>query len=156
MVLVFPQRFTFTTEATSITDTGLRMWRVSSRGLVSGRGAAVRRLWRGLPPDLPRLHAVVERQSDHGIIFISDPQFWLFRDLSLQEGYPQPLSALRMGVSLVGVGDEEEAAVSWGLVWDPEEGPVWGKMRDLEEEQQGDTWTRLLSEGVNGITTDSD
>lgn len=50
---------------------GLMMWRVNSGGLVSGRGASVRRLWRGLPPDLPRLHAVVERHSDHAIIFIS-------------------------------------------------------------------------------------
>uniref|UniRef100_A0A3B5BBH1 Matrix metalloproteinase-17-like n=1 Tax=Stegastes partitus TaxID=144197 RepID=A0A3B5BBH1_9TELE len=50
---------------------GLTMWRVSSGGLVSGRGASVRRLWRSLPPDLPRLHAVLERQSDHAIIFIS-------------------------------------------------------------------------------------
>lgn len=50
---------------------GLTMWRVSAGSLVSGRGAPVRRLWRGLPPDLPRLHAVLERQSDHAIIFIS-------------------------------------------------------------------------------------
>uniref|UniRef100_A0A672ZNY0 Matrix metallopeptidase 17b n=1 Tax=Sphaeramia orbicularis TaxID=375764 RepID=A0A672ZNY0_9TELE len=49
----------------------LMMWRVNGGGLVSGRGASVRRLWRGLPPDLPRIHAVLERQSDHAIIFIS-------------------------------------------------------------------------------------
>lgn len=47
------------------------MWRVNSAGLVSGRGTSVSRLWGGLPPDLPRLHAVLERQSDHAIIFIS-------------------------------------------------------------------------------------
>lgn len=47
------------------------MWRVNSAGLVSGRGAAVSRLWGGLPPDLPPLQAVLERQSDHAIIFIS-------------------------------------------------------------------------------------
>lgn len=50
---------------------GLTMWRVNGGGLVSGRGASVRRLWRGLPPDLPPLHAVLERQSDHAIIFIN-------------------------------------------------------------------------------------
>lgn len=51
------------------------MWRVSGGGLVSGRGASVRRLWKGLPPDLPSLHAVLERQSDHAIIFISGMMF---------------------------------------------------------------------------------
>ncbi|XP_008298426.1 matrix metalloproteinase-17b [Stegastes partitus] len=138
---------------------GLTMWRVSSGGLVSGRGASVRRLWRSLPPDLPRLHAVLERQSDHAIIFISGSQFWLFRDLTLQDGYPQPLSALRMGVSLAGRDadeDEEAGTGRFGLVWDPEEGPVWGKIEPAEEEMQEDTWTRLLKEGVSGITTDTD
>ena len=47
------------------------MWRVTSGGLVSARGTSVRQLWRGLPPDLQRLQAVLERQSDHAIIFIS-------------------------------------------------------------------------------------
>lgn len=57
-------------------------------------------------------------------------------------------------------GDEEEgeaaAAGRWGLVWDPEDGPVWGNMAGAEEETQGDTWTQLLREGVSGITTDGD
>nr|WKW83399.1 mmp17b [Pampus argenteus] len=145
---------------------GLTMWRVSGGGLVSGRGASVRRLWKGLPPDLPRFHAVLERQSDHAIIFISGSQVWLFRDLTLQEGYPQPLSALRMGVSLAGADDEDDvekdeekekgAAGKWGLTWDPEEGPVWGEMRDAENAEQSDAWKQLLREGVSGITTHSD
>ncbi|XP_042275343.1 matrix metalloproteinase-17b [Thunnus maccoyii] len=145
---------------------GLMMWRVSGEGLVSGRGASVRRLWRGLPSDLQRLHAVLERQSDHAIIFISGSQFWLFRDLTLQEGYPQPLSALRMGVSLAGADDDVEkeeeeeeedgAAGRRGLIWDPEEGPVWGEKGDAEKAEQDDTWTQLLREGVSGITTHSD
>lgn len=90
-------------------------------------------------------------------------QFWLFKDLSLQEGYPQPLSALRTGVSLDladtdNDDDDEQAAGAlerWGLVWDPEEGAVWGKIGDAKQENQGDTWTQLLQEGVNGITTDT-
>ncbi|XP_033971595.1 matrix metalloproteinase-17b [Trematomus bernacchii] len=136
---------------------GLTMWRVNGGGLVSSQGASVRRLWRGLPPDLPQLHAVLERPSDHAIIFISGSQFWLFRDLSLQEGFPQPLSSLRMGLSLDGADKVEEAAAErWGLVWDPEEGPVWGNMANAEEEKQEDDWTQLLREGVSGITTDSE
>ncbi|XP_074530835.1 matrix metalloproteinase-17b [Halichoeres trimaculatus] len=138
---------------------GLMMWRVNAGGLVSARGASVRRLWRGLPADLPRLQAVLERQSDHAIIFISGSQFWLFRDLSLQEGYPQPLSALRRGMSsppAAGENDVQEAARRWGLVWDPQQGPLWGNMEDTEGDKQGDAWTQLLMEGVGGITTESD
>uniref|UniRef100_A0A3Q2DJK7 Matrix metallopeptidase 17b n=1 Tax=Cyprinodon variegatus TaxID=28743 RepID=A0A3Q2DJK7_CYPVA len=125
---------------------GLTVWRVTSGGLVSRRGASVRRLWRGLPPDLPRLDAVLERHSDHAIIFISGSQFWLFRDLALQEGYPKPLTALHMG------GADETGSGRRGLVWDPEEGPVWGTVGDGQE----DEWSLLLQDGVSGITTDSD
>nr|UZH45416.1 matrix metalloproteinase-17b [Scatophagus argus] len=136
------------------------MWRVNGGSLVSARGASVRMLWRALPPDLPRIDAVLERQSDHAIIFISGSQFWLFRDLSLQEGYPQPLSALRMGVNLASEEEEEEEqkkAARWGLLWDPKEGPVWGNMANPDEDsKQEDTWTQLLREGVSGITADSD
>ncbi|XP_028272436.1 matrix metalloproteinase-17b [Parambassis ranga] len=143
---------------------GLTMWRVNGAGLVSGHGASVRRLWRGLPPDLPHLQAVLERQSDHAIIFISGTQFWLFRDLSLQEGYPQPLSALRMGANMEGIDEEEEeeevagaaGSLKQGLVWDPEEGPVWGTVGNAGGEKQDDTWTQLFKEGISGITTERD
>lgn len=169
------------------------MWRVSAAGLVSPRGTSVRRLWRGLPPDLPRIQAVLERESDHAIIFISgglqycqcstdsliafvmkcmkaefkktnffwktDSKFWLFRDLSLQEGFPQPLSALRMGVNLDWTDEElaqGAAASRWSLTWDPQEGPVWGQTDLKEEQEEEDTWTQLLVGGVSGITTDRD
>lgn len=88
--------------------------------------------------------------------------FWLFRDLSLQEGYPQSISRFRMGVSLVEEGHDDDnedvdaAAGRWGLVWDPEDGPVWGNIGGIGEEKQEDTWTQLLREGVNGIITDRD
>lgn len=149
--------------------------------MMSGSGAPVRRLWKGLPPDLPRIHAVLERRSDHAIVFISGAlrqshfacverkhtvkyerlpagsRFWLFRDLALQDGYPQPLSALRTGVSLGGGEEEEEPAGGrWGLLWDPEEGPVWGHIGDAEGDEQEDVWTQLLRQGVSGITTGGD
>lgn len=64
-----------------------------------------------------------------------------------------------MGVSLAG-GEEEEghetAADRWGLMWDPEEGPVWGNIGDTEGGKQEDVWTQLLREGVSGITTERD
>lgn len=64
-----------------------------------------------------------------------------------------------MGVSLAGADEEEgqETAVDrWGLMWDPEEGPVWGNIGDTEGRKQEDVWTQLLREGVSGITTDRD
>ncbi|KAG7241930.1 hypothetical protein INR49_024677 [Caranx melampygus] len=137
---------------------GMTMWRVSSAGLVSGRGSSVRRLWRELPPDLPRLHAVLERQSDHAIIFINGSHHWLFKELSLQDGYPQPLPALRMKLGAEdddGDKEEETAAWRWGLGWDLKEGPVWRDKGNAEEEKQENTWSQLLREGVSGITTDN-
>lgn len=65
-------------------------------------------------------------------------------------------------MSLAGTDEEEEgeeqegASRKRGLVWDSEEGPVWGHMGGAEEEKQEDTWTQLLREGVSGITRDSD
>ncbi|XP_036799553.1 matrix metalloproteinase-17-like [Oncorhynchus mykiss] len=137
---------------------GLSMWRVSTGGLVSGRGASVRRLWGGLPPNLPPLQAVLERHLDHAIIFITESQFWLFNDLSLQEGYPRPLSALRKGRETEGKRGEE-GEEEQGLMWDPEEGPMWGDIGKGEaggEEEESETWTELIRGGVNGITTERD
>ncbi|XP_067103188.1 matrix metalloproteinase-17b isoform X1 [Osmerus mordax] len=153
---------------------GLSMWRVSAGGLVSGRAASVRRLWGGLPPDLPPLKAVLERHSDHAIIFISGSQFWLFRDLLLQEGYPQPLSDLRevseagtrsesgpggLPGAGAGSGAEENGGVEPGLVWDSVEGPVWAETREAGsggQEEDSQTWTKLIRDGVNGISEEQD
>lgn len=192
---------------------GSSMWRVSAGGLVSGRGAHVRRLWGGLPPDVPRLQAVLERHRDHAIIFIGESRFWLFRDLSLQQGYPRPLSELRevwnetntrtgtravtdgragtktesgvtgAGVTETGVtgtgagsgagpgpvvGDsagpvtvsgcgDEIGRGAQGLVWNSLEGPMWGEVREeIGEEEEDATWSKLIRDGVNGITTETD
>lgn len=84
----------------------------------------------------------------------------MFRGLSLQKGYPQPLSALRMGVHFIGTDiDNEEAeknAEKWGLVWNPEEGPVWGNTEIFEAAEENDTWTQLIKAGVNGIIKELD
>uniref|UniRef100_A0A671MSZ3 Matrix metallopeptidase 17b n=1 Tax=Sinocyclocheilus anshuiensis TaxID=1608454 RepID=A0A671MSZ3_9TELE len=50
---------------------GQNMWRVSRGGLVSVRAVPVQRLWSALPSSLPPLRAVMERHTDHAIIFIS-------------------------------------------------------------------------------------
>ncbi|XP_059919867.1 matrix metalloproteinase-17b isoform X1 [Gadus macrocephalus] len=128
---------------------GQSMWRVSRGGLVSGHGASIRRLWTGLPDPLPTLQAVLERKRDHGIMFISESRVWLFQDLSLQEGYPRPLSDLRLDTR-----DGGTTPGLNGLVWDSEEGPVWGVMGEPAE-KDNDTWASLLQAGVNGITTDT-
>uniref|UniRef100_A0A3B4DBC0 Peptidase metallopeptidase domain-containing protein n=1 Tax=Pygocentrus nattereri TaxID=42514 RepID=A0A3B4DBC0_PYGNA len=124
----------------------VNMWRVNRGGLVSGRAVSVRRLWGALPSSMPPLHAVLERHEDHGIIFISGSQFWLFKDLSLQDGFPQPLSAL---------APEGSDGMWQGLHWDSEKGVVWGSQRQgLEEESE--VWTELIEGGVNGIIMEND
>lgn len=73
-------------------------------------------------------------------------QFWLFKDLSLQDGFPQPVSAL----AAEGLDGEWQ-----GLQWDPEEGVVWGSQREqLQEENE--VWTELIEGGVNGIIMEND
>ncbi|XP_036406886.1 matrix metalloproteinase-17b [Megalops cyprinoides] len=127
---------------------GPYMWRVSSGALVSGKAASTRRLWSGLPPNFTPLRAVLERHSDHGIVFITGSQYWLFKDLSLQQGYPRPLSDLVAG------GERAEQ----GLVWDTDKGAVWGERETVRVAGAGtsEAWRELLSAGVNGITTERD
>ncbi|KAI3351347.1 hypothetical protein L3Q82_005893 [Scortum barcoo] len=124
----------------------------------SSRHSVMRPYYHGPAGD--PLHYRLGSQDLEHITQLYGSQFWLFRDLSLQEGYPQPVSALRMAVNLAGTddnnNDEEEEAGRWGLVWDPEQGPVWGNMGVAKAEKQEDTWTQLLREGVNGITTNGD
>uniref|UniRef100_A0A673G8D2 Matrix metalloproteinase-17-like n=1 Tax=Sinocyclocheilus rhinocerous TaxID=307959 RepID=A0A673G8D2_9TELE len=50
---------------------GQNMWRVSRGGLVSVTAVPVQRLWSALPSSLPPLQAVLERHTNHAIIFIS-------------------------------------------------------------------------------------
>ena len=82
-------------------------------------------------------------------LLAADSRVWLFQDLSLQEGYPRPLSDLSLGTR-----DGKTAPGLNGLVWDSEEGPVWGAMGESAE-KENDTWASLLQAGINGITTDT-
>lgn len=127
---------------------GQNMWRVSRGGLVSIWAVSIQRLWSALPSSLPPLRAVLERHTDHAIIFISESQMWLFRDLSLQDGFPLPLS-------------DEDSQGGWqGLHWDPTQGVVWGSMREGrgkgENPEESEVWRELIEGGVNGIITEND
>ncbi|XP_056626140.1 matrix metalloproteinase-17b [Triplophysa dalaica] len=127
---------------------GQYMWRVSRGGLVSIRAVSIQRLWSALPSPLPPLRAVLERNADHAIIFISESHIWLFKDLSLQEGFPQSL-------------DPEDSQGSWqGLHWDPTQGVVWGSMSEEREkggnQEESEVWSELIKGGVNGIITEND
>ncbi|KAF4094183.1 hypothetical protein AMELA_G00010030 [Ameiurus melas] len=123
---------------------GASMWRVNRGGLVSRRAVSVRKLWAALPTSLPPLRAVLERHEDHAIIFVSGSQFWLFKDLSLQKGFPQPLFALNPA----GPDGEKQ-----GVHWDPVKGVVWGS--GVERGESGQMWTELIEGGVNGIITEN-
>lgn len=115
---------------------------------MSVRAVPVQRLWSALPSSLPPLRAVLERHTDHAIIFISGSQVWLFKDLSLQEGFPQPLSTLA----------PEDSEGGWqGLHWDPKQGVVWGSLRkDGKKGEESEVWRELIEEGVNGIIMEND
>ncbi|OCT64582.1 matrix metalloproteinase-17 [Xenopus laevis] len=83
-------------------------WRVqSSRQLVSLNPAHLNRFWLGLPPDLPKLDAVYERNNDSKIVFIAGNSFWVFKDTLVEPGYPRPLSDF--GLNTDGV----DAAFVW-------------------------------------------
>nr|XP_055034286.1 matrix metalloproteinase-17b isoform X1 [Misgurnus anguillicaudatus] len=127
---------------------GEYMWRVSRDGLVSIRAVSVQRLWSALPSSLSPLRAVLERRTDHAIIFISGSQMWLFRDLSLQEGFPRPLSA-------------EDLKGDGRLHWDPSQGVTWGSVKERQEEkgrhpEESKVWRELIEGGVNGIITENE
>lgn len=77
----------------------------------------------------------------HGVF--SGSQFWLFKDLSLQHGFPQPLSTLNPDTL-----DGEKH----GVHWDPDNGLVWGSGGEQGESSQ--VWEQLIKAGVNGIITE--
>ncbi|XP_062855705.1 matrix metalloproteinase-17b [Trichomycterus rosablanca] len=127
---------------------GLSMWRVHTGGLISRKAVSVRRLWAALPTSLPPLRAVLERHEDHAIIFISGSQFWMFKDLSLEDGFPKLLSDLSPAGS---------DAPGYGLHWDPDKGVTWGPVEKEgdKREEENHMWTELTKEGVNGIIKDN-
>ncbi|XP_073505133.1 matrix metalloproteinase-25 [Phyllobates terribilis] len=72
---------------------GRYFWRVqATRQLVSLKPAHLGRFWLGLPPDLTRVDAVYERGNDSKIVFIAGTNYWVFKDTSVEPGYPRPLT----------------------------------------------------------------
>uniref|UniRef100_A0A3P8S1H8 Uncharacterized protein n=1 Tax=Amphiprion percula TaxID=161767 RepID=A0A3P8S1H8_AMPPE len=67
------------------------MWRVSAGGLVSDWGASVRRLWRGLPPDLPHFSP----SSPGSVYLFRGDSYWkfMFPGSSPLDGYPRSSAA---------------------------------------------------------------
>lgn len=65
-----------------------------------------------------------------------------------------------MGVNFIGTDDDNEEVETtserWGLVWDSEQGPVWGYTEIFEGEEENNTWTQLIRAGVNGIIKELD
>jgi len=78
-------------------------------------------------------------------------QVWLFKGLLLQDGFPQPLSTLA----------NAQSEGTWqGLHWDPNQGVVWGSLREDgekgESSEESKVWRELTEGGVNGIITEND
>ncbi|XP_025031865.1 matrix metalloproteinase-17 [Python bivittatus] len=68
-------------------------WRLSQgRHLTSPQPALITHFWRGFPSTLRKVDAVYERPADHRILFFSGPLYWVFKDNSVEEGYPRPVT----------------------------------------------------------------
>ncbi|XP_048369510.1 matrix metalloproteinase-17-like [Sphaerodactylus townsendi] len=89
---------------------GQYFWRLTQgRHLTSLRPALIAGFWRGLPSNLQKVDAVYERHTDHRILFFSGSLYWVFKDNSVEEGYPCPVTDF--GLPQGGI----DGAFSWPL-----------------------------------------
>lgn len=71
--------------------------------------AEITRLWRGLPRNLTHVDAVYER-PDNKIVFFIDDQYYVFTGITLERGYPKPLTHLGFHSTLKKI----DGAMVWG------------------------------------------
>uniref|UniRef100_A0AAT9FG57 Matrix metalloproteinase n=1 Tax=Enchytraeus japonensis TaxID=228735 RepID=A0AAT9FG57_9ANNE len=91
---------------------GKWFWRLSADGVMAGYPIQISRFWFGLPRDLTRVDAVVERPNNGHILFFSGARYFEFYGNSLLPGYSpngRPISELGLPSDLDGV----DAAFVW-------------------------------------------
>ncbi|XP_025068614.1 matrix metalloproteinase-17-like [Alligator sinensis] len=87
---------------------GPYFWRLTQgQHLTSLRPSLIAGFWQGLPRHLDKVDAVYERPTDYRILFFSGPLYWVFKDNSVEEGYPRPVTDF--GLPRTGV----DGAFSW-------------------------------------------
>ncbi|XP_039623146.1 matrix metalloproteinase-17-like [Polypterus senegalus] len=139
---------------------GRYFWRLTHSGhLTSFQPAQIHRFWRGLPVGLDSVDAVYERATDHKIVFFKGAQYWLFRDISLEEGFPRPLSdfGLPSGAAVEGAFssplDGKTYLLQGTKVWrfDEEKGKL-----DAEYPTEANHWKELPSGDIDDLMSDKD
>ncbi|XP_037956211.1 matrix metalloproteinase-2 [Teleopsis dalmanni] len=88
---------------------GQFLWRIGDRGLYSGYPTETRRLWSLLPENFTKIDAVYENH-ERKIVFFIGRYYYVFDSVTLEPGYPQPLTSLGLPYSLTHI----DAAFIWG------------------------------------------
>lgn len=80
-------------------------WRLRSNKVQEGYPMQIDQFWKGLPP---RIDAAYER-SDGKFVFFKGDQYWVFKEVSAEPGFPRGVSELGGGLPRHGV----DAALRW-------------------------------------------
>lgn len=88
---------------------GQFLWRIGERGLYPGYPAETRRLWTALPDNFNKIDAVYENH-ERKIVFFIGRHYYVFDSITLERGYPQPLTTLGLPSQLTHI----DAAFTWG------------------------------------------
>ncbi|XP_076453350.1 matrix metalloproteinase-17-like [Babylonia areolata] len=67
---------------------GKWFWRLDSRGIVKDP-VHIHKFWYGLPPEVTRIDAVLERQGDKRILFFAGDRYWVFNANRLVSSFPR-------------------------------------------------------------------
>ncbi|GAB1861325.1 Matrix metalloproteinase-2-like [Camponotus japonicus] len=87
---------------------GRYLWRIGDHGIYEGYPAEITRLF-NLPLSIDHVDAVYER-PDKKIVFFVDREYYVFDAISLEAGYPKPLTNLGLPASL----EKIDGAMVWG------------------------------------------
>ncbi|OXB69379.1 hypothetical protein ASZ78_004869 [Callipepla squamata] len=80
-------------------------WRVRNNRVMDGYPMQITYFWRGLPPSIDAVY----ENSEGNFVFFKGNKFWVFKDTTLQPGYPHDLITLGSGIPSHGI----DSAIWW-------------------------------------------